>query len=161
MTRMTTVRVNDRIKEIYERSRYTYRDGIEWFARELMRTDRDFIEAEKKRWLIRQLELEEKKKQYEIEAQKIQVQLEEIDIYIQRLDKMLEKPTIPYELYDGLDKALRIISKRMEREMFVLSPYELETAEGKNLIEHLSCVFNVPQNILKEAVKEKYGDEND
>jgi len=155
MSKRTTVRMNDHLKEIYERSRYTYRDALEWFARELMRHDKDFIEAEKKRWLIRELELEEKKKQHEMEAQKIQLQIEEIDIYLQRLDKMLEKPS--YELYDGLDKALNIISKRMEREMFV-SPYELETSDGKNLIEHLSDVFNIPISVLREAVKEKYGD---
>jgi hypothetical protein len=105
--------------------------------------------------------LEEKKKQHEIEAQKIQAKLEEIDIYIQRLDTMLEKSTIPYELYDGLEKALNIISQHMESKMFMLSPYELETFDGKNLIEHLSSVFNVPVDVLKEAVKEKYGDEND
>jgi len=149
--------MSDHLKEIYERSRYTYRDALEWFARELMGHDKDFIEAEKKRWHIQQLELEEKKKQHEMEARKIQLQIEEIDLYLQRLDKMLEKPKPSYELYDGLNKALNVISKRMEREMFV-SPYELETRDGKNLIEHLSDVFNIPISVLREAVKEKYGD---
>lgn len=157
MAKSTSIRVRDQILRIYKKSKYTYRDGVEWFARELMRHDKDFIEAEKKRLIIEELELEEKKRYHEIQAQKIQTQIEEIDIYIRRLDKMLEKENIPYELYDGLKSAMRIIDGRIKHSNGAISPFELETGEGKRLIDHLSNVFDIPISILENAVKEKYG----
>lgn len=154
--RRTTVLIKEHIWRIYKKSRYTYRDAIEWFARELMKHDKDFIEAEKRRLLIRQLELEEKKNYHEIQVKKIEAEIQELDIQIRRLDKMLEKEHIPYEIKENVKKALRIVKNRMKVTDYIFSPFELEAGNGQPLIEYLSREYNIPKEHLVEAIKDEF-----
>lgn len=148
---MKTARINVRVsevdKETIKKSRYSYADAIEYFAR-LLRKNKGIIPDLYLKSLREKLD--------EVSERKIELEkeLERLEMEEDLLKRELERFSGHDEYMREVREAARFVINRLE-ERNIVSPSELVNDRGEDLIEVASRIYGAPQEEIIDLLSEK------
>ncbi|MCG2827721.1 V-type ATPase subunit a family protein [Methanothermobacter sp. K4] len=149
---MKTARINVRVsevdKETIKKSKYSYADAIEYFARLL-----------RKKGIIPDLYVKALREELdEISEKKIELEkeLERLNREEDRLKRELERFSEPVdEPMREVREAARFIMERIEERDGMVSPTEVVNDRGEDLIEVASRIYGAPEEEILKLLSEK------
>lgn len=134
-----SVRVSRVDKETIKKSRYTYADAIEYFAR-LLRKNKGIIPELYLKALREELdEISERKIELEKELERLNREEDRLKRELERFSEPVDEPM------REVREAARFIMERIEERDGMVSPTEVVNDRGEDLIEVASRIYGAPE----------------
>lgn len=134
-----SVRVSRVDKETIKKSRYTYADAIEYFAR-LLRKNKGIIPELYLKALREELdEISERKIELEKELERLNREEDRLKRELERFSEPVDEPM------REVREAARFIMERIEEREGMVSPSEVVNDRGEDLIEVASRIYGAPE----------------